>query len=505
MADVILAKLDNDDQGQVLAPPFGILYLADSLEKAGFSVHLVHEMGTEADIQNLTKLVSKEKPLFVGFSTLTGPMLLPTMKASQAIKENQDVTVVWGGLHPTMLPEQTLMNDFIDIVAIGEGERTVVELAKVLREHGPKAERLAELAGIAFRSNGRMILTEPRPFIKDLDDVYPAWHLVDVERYFRSGKHFYANHEFQISGAKIGAVFSSRGCPWRCGFCYNQFINKRTFRPHSAQRIISDIQDYKERHGITAIVFEDDCFFASKTRALEIIRQIDIPWSSNVRADYMARWGDEFAEELSQCNCMELRVGAESGSQRVLDIMKKDVTVDQIKRSVELCVKHDIPVTLGFMLGIPGETWSDALETMALIDELKKMGNNVRILGPGVYMPYPGTPLFDLAIEYGFRPPASLQEWSDCIFGPKQPLASYADNRIRFVAHYRRLTFRDDLDQLTFSLPKKILSRVAKWRWRHRFFRFPLDYALPAFGLNMLTKLGLSDVHKKLRKAAWKP
>ncbi len=505
MADVVLAKLDNEEKGHILAPPFGILYLADSLEKAGFSVRLIHERGTDADIQVLVELVSIEKPIFVGFSTLTGPMLLPTMRASKAIKETQPIPVVWGGLHPTMLPQQTLMNDLIDIVAIGEGERTIVELAGVLREHGPKAEELAKVAGIAFKNDGRMVVTKPRPFIKDLDELYPAWHHVDVERYFRPGKHFYADHGFQVSGEKIGAIITSRGCPWRCGFCYNQFINKRTFRPHSSQRIISDIQDYKDRYGITAIVFEDDYFFAAKRRALEIVRNIGIPWSSNVRANHMVSWGDEFAKELSLYNCMEIRIGAESGSQRVLDMMKKDITADQIRRSVELCVKYNIPVSVGFMLGIPNETWPDALETLAFIDELEGMGNNVKIFGPGVYMPYPGTPLFDLAIEHGFEPPTSLQEWSDCKFGPKQPLAPYADNRIKFVAHYRRLTCRKDLDQLSFSLPTKILRQAARFRWRHRFFRFPLDYTLPAFGLNMLTKFGLVGVYGKLRTALWRP
>jgi radical SAM superfamily enzyme YgiQ (UPF0313 family) len=121
MADVVLAKLDSEEQEYRMAPPFGILYLADALEKAGFSVRLIHEAGTEADIQALVQLVSAERPLLVGFSTLTGPPLLPTARASRAIKETQSVPVVWGGLHPTMLPRHTVVNDFIDIAVVGEG------------------------------------------------------------------------------------------------------------------------------------------------------------------------------------------------------------------------------------------------------------------------------------------------------------------------------------------------------------------------------------------------
>jgi anaerobic magnesium-protoporphyrin IX monomethyl ester cyclase len=504
MADVMLAKLDSEKKEYSMAPPFGILYLADALEKAGFSVRLIHELGTEADIQALVELVSVEKPLLVGFSTLTGPSLLPTAQASKAIKETQPVPVVWGGLHPTMLPQQTLMNDFIDIVAIGEGERTIVELAGVLREHGPEAEELAKVAGIAFKSDGKVVLTKPRPFIKDLDDLHPAWHHVDIGRYFSSGKHFYTDVGSQFWGEKIAAVFTSRGCPWRCGFCYNQFVNKRTFRPHSAQRVIKDIQDYKERYGITAFIFEDDCFFTNKDRALEIIRHIGVPWTCSIRANYLTRWGDDFVSELKQHNCAELRIGAESGSQRVLDMMNKDITVDQIRTAAELCLKHGVKPSLGFMVGIPGESWSDVLQTLELMDELEKMGDGIAVIGPCIFTPYPGTPLFELAIEQGFKPPASLEQWGIRIWDHKQPLAPYVDRRIRLLPYYRRLAKRTDFDQLTFSLPTKILRQVARLRWRYRFFHFPLDYTLPAFGLNMLTKLGLADMHRKLRKAMWK-
>jgi len=505
MADVILAKLDGEEKEYRMAPPFGILYLADSLEKAGFTVRLVHEMGTETNIRSLVELVSAEKPLFVGFSTLTGPPLLPTMQASRAIKETMPVPVVWGGLHPTMLPEQTLLNDFIDIVGIGEGERTIVELAKVLREHGMDPGELAKVSGIAFKSDGKVIRTRPRPFIKDLDDLHLAWHHVDIGRYFRSGKHYYTDVGSQFWGEKIAAILTSRGCPWRCKFCYNQFVNKRTFRPQSVQRVIRDIQHYRERYGITAIIFEDDCFFANKERALEIVRHIGIPWSCSIRANYLAKWGDDFVRELSRYNCAELRIGAESGSQRVLDMMNKDITVDQIRVAAQLCLKHGIKVSLGFMVGIPGESWSDVLQTLDLMDELEKMGSGIAVTGPCIFTPYPGTPLFELAVEHGFSPPTSLQQWSGRVFDHKQPLAPYADKRIRFISYYRRLAKRTDVNRLTFSLPTRILRQVARWRWQHRFFRFPLDYTVPAFGVNMLSRLGLANIHSKLRRAMWKP
>ena len=503
MVDVILAKLDGEARRYRMAPPFSILYLATAFEQAGLSVRLFHEVGTQADIKALVDLVSVEKPLFVGFSTLTGPPLLPTMQASKAIKASQSIPIVWGGLHPTMLPQQTLMNDFVDIVVIGEGERTALELTEVLNHHRLDAEKLSQVAGIAFKNNGKVIATAPRPFIRNLDELYPAWHHVDINRYFRSGKHYYTDVGSQFWGEKIAAVLTSRGCPWRCGFCYNQFVNKRTFRAHSPSRVIQDVQSYKERYGVTAVLFEDDYFFANKDRALEIIHHIDLPWTCTIRANDVARWGDDFVRELSQNNCAELRIGAESGSQRVLDLMAKDITVDHIRTAAKLCLKHGVKVSLGFMVGIPGEDWSDILATLDLMDELEAMGDGVRVIGPGIFTPYPGTPLFDLATEHGFIPPDSLEQWSNRVFDHKQPLASYADKRIRYVAYYRRLAQRADFTQLAFAFPTRLMRQLARMRWRRRFFRIPLDYTIPAAGLNMLTAFGLTGTYGKLRKTMW--
>jgi anaerobic magnesium-protoporphyrin IX monomethyl ester cyclase len=502
MCDVILAKLEGE-QHSLLAPPFGILFLANSLEESGFSTKLYHELGTKENIQRLVALVAQERPLFVGLSTLTGLSLLPTAWASEAIKKANNVPIVWGGLHPTMLPEQTLENAFVDIVCIGEGEETITELAAVLREEGQQSEKMANVAGIAYKVNGKAVINESRSFIQELDEIYPAWNRLDAKRYYSPERNFYAKQGYQLAAQNIGALTTSRGCPWRCGFCYNQFTNKRIFRAQSAERIVNEIQHCKKQYGITAVVFEDDYFFANKKRGLEVIRQLDIPWSSNVRADHMATWGDEFAKEVSERNCMELRIGAESGSQRVLDIMQKDITVDQIRTAVALCVKYNIPVTTGFMLGIPGEKWSDSLETLNFMEELEKMGDNVKTLGPAIFMPYPGTPLFDRAIEDGFDPPSSLEEWSTSFWGPKQKLSCYQDKRIQFILHYKTLLSRKNPDRLIYSIPIRFLKYLAKLRWKYKFFRFPIDYHGPLAVLKVLGRLRLPGLSEKLRKEMW--
>jgi radical SAM superfamily enzyme YgiQ (UPF0313 family) len=496
LTDIILVKLENEEESHNLAPPYGILYLADCLERAGFSVRLVHEVGTRGRVQAVVELALGEQPLFVGFSTLTGPPLLPTLLASKEIKRRSDITIIWGGIHPTMLPVQTVSNDFIDLVVIGEGEATIVELANLLRCKGLQTDELEEIAGIAFKRDGQVVVTQPRPFIENLDEIHPAWHLLDARRYFLPPGYFLSG----LGGARAMVMFTSRGCPWRCALCYNLFVNKRAFRAQSARRVLSDVRDLRERLDISGIVFEDDNFFTNRERALKIIRELDVPWNSTIRVDEITRGGEEFVRELSQNNCADLRIGVETGSPKIMKLIQKDITIDQVKKATELCVKYGIVTNLMFMVGFPGETWSDVCQTLELMDELDEISETVHIRGPYPYVPFPGTPLFDLAIEHGFEPPASLAEWSNYFFMGRRPsLPSYADERVANISHYRELATRKDLDQLTFSLPARFLSQIAKLRYEHRFFRCPIDYAIPSWGVAMLRNVGLPDIIEAMR------
>jgi anaerobic magnesium-protoporphyrin IX monomethyl ester cyclase len=496
LVDVVLVKLENEEESAKLAAPFGILFLADCLEKAGFSVRLLHEVGTRDNIQATVDLVLAEKPLFVGFSTLTGPPLLPTMEASKEIRKRSDVFIVWGGVHPTMLPEQTLLNDFVDLVVIGEGEATIVELAQILRDEGPQADALGQIAGLAFKRNGHAVVTTSRPFIQDLDGIHPAWHHLDIGRYFLAPDYFLSG----LAGERGVILFTSRGCPWRCGFCYNRFVNKRRFRAQSARRVLSDVRGLRDHLDITSIVFEDDNFFTDRDRALEIARGLDVPWNPTIRVDEIVRGGEDFVKELRRNHCVELRIGVETGSPRMLDLIQKDITPDEVKTSTKWCVKHGIVTNLMFMVGFPGETWADIDQTLELMDELDRMGETVHTRGPFPFVPFPGTPLFDVAIEHGFQPPSSLEQWSTYFFMGRRPsLPSYADKRIASISHYRELATKKDIDQLAFPLPAKLLARLARYRYSHRVFDFPIDYALPSLGVAILNRMGLSTIVKGIR------
>ncbi len=473
-----------------MAPPFGILYLASALEGAGFSVQLIHESMNSSRAAALAEEIVAAHPLLVGISSFTGPSLRAALQLSQAIKRASAVPVVWGGLHATMLPTQTLVSSAIDVAVMAEGEETIVDLARLCEagELGPRS--LAATRGVAYRDGGTVRTNAWRPYIRDLDRYRPAWHLLDIERYLYRGTYIYSALGSKVSDLKIATVMTSRGCPGRCGYCYNQFVNHGSFRSHSVPRALAEIDDLARNHGVTAVVFEDDCLFADRKRATEIIRALPVRWAASIRADYLARWGEPFITDLAAHKCFELRIGAESGSQRVLDIMGKGITVDQIRRSVGLCVAHNINVLLGFMCGVPGETWRDTLQTLDLIDELEREGASVAA-GPAFFFPYPGTPLFDEAVKLGFRPPASTDEWA-IGWGPGQPLPPYADRRARLVGFYRIMARHRDTASLRVPFFARFLQWLARRRWRSRIFALPLDYYVPRAVLRSLRSLGLT-------------
>jgi radical SAM superfamily enzyme YgiQ (UPF0313 family) len=177
--------------------------------------------------------------------------------------------------------------------------------------------------------------------------------------------------------------------------------------------------------------------------------------------------------------------------------MQKDIRIEDVYRSAELCLEHNLNLLVGFMVGVPGETWEDSLQTFKMMDNLEKMGVTVAA-GPSVFYPYPGTPLYDLALEKGFAPPRRIKDWRVAQWGPRQPLVPGIDKRTGFVGYYRTLALRRDLRGLKLPLFAKMLRFLAKKRWKKRAFRFPMDYHLPRFFLKSFRALGLKNLARAI-------
>ena len=393
MTDIFLINFRNERD---MYPPFGIMYVADALMQQGYSVELWHE--TEYGLDQFVEQVEKVRPLWVGFSTITGPQLAPTIEATKRVHA-LGIPTVWGGVHATIMPADVLKEEYIDFVVVNEGEVTAQEFSYQLQN----GQDWGKVMGLAWSDkNGRPVVNMERPFIQDLDDFYPRWELLpDVSAYLlQSGPY-----------DRAIPVYISRGCPFRCGFCYNEVVMKRTWRQHSDEFIIDQIEWLKQEHSINAVDYADDYLFGRPRPMKRLVEKVKMPWSGQVRVQLLK---PEFVQWLNDTGCQWVNIGAESGSQKVLDSINKDQQAEMIEWGVRNLAEYapHIEANLSFIFGLPEEDQPERQITIELIDRLCQINPKARS-SIAIYMPYPGTPLWPDALARGYVPPDNQVGWAE--------------------------------------------------------------------------------------------
>lgn len=383
------------------SPPLGLGYIASVLEKNGYTVSIV-DLTFEKSFDFLEKRLKELKPNLVGITCQT----TFAEEAFKAVKISKRIlpktVVVLGGPHPTVLPLRTLQETEADIVVIGEGEYTVKEIVERIKENrSPK-----EVKGIYYKEAKGITFSGNREFIKDLDEIpFPARHLFD-KRYFEYP---------EIT------MINSRGCPFNCSFC--QPTLKKLFgkkiRLRSPENIIDEIKLILKTYGNKRIRFHDDTFTWNREwvkRLCNLIKKenLKFTWNCKSRVDVFDR---ELVKILKQAGCVSVDLGIESGSQRILDeILNKNVFVEQIKETFKICYEEGME-TLGFiMVGAPTETPQEILDTINLIEKAE-----IRNLHVSIFTPFPGTRIFDYALEKRL---ITAKSWDDYDFYSKVSLKS---------------------------------------------------------------------------------
>ncbi len=385
--------------------PLGLGYIAASLEQAGHEVEIidlnVRRIGDNklrkkvaaADIIGITGMITE-------YETLLG--LVDSVK-----KANPGARVVLGGPLVTALPRKLLQESAADFAVLGEGEKTIVALVSAL-ENG---EDVGGIRGIVFRADDRITVTEPAEPIADMDTIpFPARHLLDMERYIKD--------HFQSFGIKIRGfgrirstnLLSSRGCPYSCTFCFKDMWGRK-WRGRSPQNIIREMESLYDTYRVNGFFFNDDTFVLDRERVMEFCRQLiekkfRIVWYCNGRVNLMT---EEMLRAMYEAGCRCIAYGIESGNQRILDSMKKNETLDQVREVIAWTKKAGIHVTGYFMLGMLGETRDTIRETMAFARELR-----LDFHGFSLTTPIPGTELYDSALAAGLisGDKTDIGEWS---------------------------------------------------------------------------------------------
>lgn len=453
----------------ITVPPAGCLYVGDALKKAGFSVRIHHISSRRAEETVLEILASQ--PLFVGFSVITGSPIVHSARMSRMIKKHAaGIPVVWGGIHPSLMPEPCLREDSVDFVIRGEGEVTVAEFAGLLAS----GRSLESVAGLCWKDSfGQVHINPERPFIKDLDEFEQDWSLIDPLRYVRTG----------FDGVKYLSLITSRGCPHNCGFCYNLAFNKRRWRAHSVDFVVDAVRKLRQSTGIDCVTFNDDNFLVNEARAFGILERLKeigvrVSWLE-VRLD---RINERILQRLSECGVRTLFVGWESGSDRTLKEIDKGFDTSLILDGFRLAAKYSFNVDASAIVGFPFEDekdWKETIDMAVRIDELNPGRTKFNF---GVYVPYPGTPIVEQAKQRGFKFPEDIMAWSsfDIMKGSmKLPWISPSEvRRFALIDRYAKMLYTEGNKVDVVTLVRKAFAALARLRLRYNIMIFPVEASL---------------------------
>lgn len=455
--------------------PLALLTLGAYFKRAGFDPVII-DARVEDPIERLVKELD-DRVVYVGFSALTGSHVkYSLMIADHVRKVRPNIPLVWGGVHVTLVPEQSLRtSDLVDVVVRGEGEITGVELAQALSEGMP----LEGLLGIGYKdkTTGNVVLNEERPFFPFTEQLDIDYSLVDMERY--------DNNVFLYQ--------SERGCPHRCSFCDVLVVHKRTFRKKTGEQVLEDLKRIHEKFKPGKVVFVDDCFFADFKRARIVIdglikMNLNMKWHASCRAQYFSKTDVDFWKYAKQSGLDEVYVGTESGSQEILDYINKDCTLEDILNGAEQIDKAGIIFMTNLMCGFPKETIEDVNKSLDFVDKLRNGWPKTMQVGKiFLYAACPGTPLHFQVVAAGFKPPRTLYGWGQFRIGHRShtewhPNVDYlwAVSVCSMYGHkFRLLHSIPRLKRLNIpGFTRDLLGHLAYYRWKYRYFKYPFDLKL---------------------------
>ena len=345
-------------------PPLGLLYVAGFLEHNGIDINVADLANKETELENALEPYMNADIYGITSTSPQYPQALKILKVLR--RRNTKARVVIGGAYPSSLPDKCIQDGF-DFVVAGEGEEAMLRLiTNIEEEHAP---------GIVNAT-----------YIQEMDSIpFPGRHLIDINSF-----------AYNIDDGRGTTLITSRGCPYTCSFCSKEVWQRGT-RFHSTEYVISELEHIIDKYDFKHFLFLDDTITIRKKRLLELcsrMEPLNIKWRCYARTTTTR----EMLIAMKRAGCVEIGVGVESGSQKILDIVDKKETVEQNAAFVELCKQVGITANVFIMIGLPGEDYETVEETRRWMERVRphKFGFNI-------FMPYAGTPVYKNPDRYDIQ------------------------------------------------------------------------------------------------------
>ncbi|MCG7850231.1 MAG: B12-binding domain-containing radical SAM protein [ANME-2 cluster archaeon] len=389
--------------------PLSLLALA-RMVRQDFNVRIINAV-TDTDYKQQI-LEACQDALCLALSSMTCYQIRDGLNVCAVVKEQYpDLPIIWGGYHPSTQPEQTLESPLIDIVVRGQGELTFRDVILRIYENSS----LEGVPGVSYKQDGHIITNPDREFT-DLNEFPPIpYDMINVETHVKDYKF----------GKRCLDYYISQGCAAGCDFCSEPIFCHRRWTGLVPETVASELEHLSKTYNIDTFMIRDSDFFLNMGRVKElsqllIDKDLGIRLTSvNGRMEQLARIDDEVLALARKAGMCEVFIGTESGSQEALDAMNKGAKVEHIELSTRKCIKHDIDVRSSFMVGIPGVDTKYEIKTTleAIHNMISVYGEQGRLEHMDIllsfFVPYPGTKLYEVGLEHGMQPLATLDDWGD--------------------------------------------------------------------------------------------
>ena len=450
--------------------PLGLLAIATPLLRAGYDVKLIDSTITPNYRQRVLEEV--RDAICLGISLVTGPMIRETVEIARSVKAwNPEFPVVLGGWHPSLLPQQTLEADFVDIVIRGQGESSMLEVV----QHLEARESLDKIEGVGFKRDGSLVMNPERPLCPLVEMPPKAYHLADFDAYAR------------LCGRRWAMYTSSLACPFNCSYCTNAGVYGRQWNGLPPEQVVEETFDLSSRYGLEMLWIVDDNFLVDQERALAIAEGLvrvgaSFRWSIQATTNLTARLSVDELRLLRRAGLHQICQGVDSASPKILRLMNKTFQdFDSIYLSAQRCVEAGIRPSFNIIFAYPGEDEDDRRQTITFILDVCRRFPGAEFW-TNIFTPYPGSPIMHHAQENGIEEPGSFEGWAD--YFPRYTVLPWlkgrAHRRVQVMRDYLRIAFdRVPISRLdsnsVIQIVQKSLNYPARWRLEHDVYGLPVE------------------------------
>ncbi|MCX5694711.1 MAG: radical SAM protein [Candidatus Omnitrophica bacterium] len=444
--------LDGYQGTRPVLPALGLAYIAACLEKQNYKVEIFDGMVENATASEIA--VCTHGYDLVGITSTTFQVKISYQVLEEIRKENPVIPIVIGGPHVSCLPFEPLEKGLADFCVVGEGEEALLSIINAIE----KNIDLTSLIGVAYKLNGQIYPAKYSGMIKDINSLpLPARHLLPIKKYRTSA--------IRTRKYPATSMITSRGCPMQCNFCFNQLPYRKNVRFISAEKIVEEMTQLVTKYGAKEIHFWDDNFLVNKPR---IDRLFAIMQSKKMKISFdcegtINSFDPEVLKKIKKIGCYSVSYGIESVNQRILDLMGKKTSIEQIRLVVKETKKLGLDVRGYFLFGFPTETKEDVLETINFSKELKLTDATFSL-----FVPLPGTKAYEMVKD---EPEFMKDYWDKIILSeisfPKPPLVYHP----RSISEIDLLCLHRLALRKFYLQPRQILNKLSRSLKSYRVFK----------------------------------